>query len=133
MSFFEMIPDRLRRSAYWSRQEAAWPKKDALEVIAFASQFHIAVIGVEIWLPTIPGPTIPIPFIYHWEMNPKMDYQTWSEYVSMSNSHAQRVVETFQWDKRDVGHHLSIPFFNFCFLNNSSENGNEVSAQGCGE
>src|SRR5437660_943483 len=76
----------------------------ALKVIHLATAAGVAVEGMEIWLPTKPGPTIPTPFIYTWSMKPKIDGQGWDEYVRECNEQAKSYVQTFQWDERDKSH-----------------------------
>ena len=103
MHWFNDLPARLRLSAYRSGVEAAWSRADALEVIAMLKQRGFYILGVDIWLPTIPGPTIPTPFIYDWNEAHVGDYPniapTASEFVS-----------SFAWDPTDANRH-ECPYF----------------------
>jgi hypothetical protein len=57
----EHLPRRLRDSAYRAAgtSELAWTKSQALEVLDYAAALAIPIVGVEVWLPTMPGPTVP--------------------------------------------------------------------------
>jgi hypothetical protein len=64
----DQIPGSLLAGAYLAQNgEAAWNTADALKVIAWAAKSHVPILGVEVWLPTTPGPTIPTPYIYTFE------------------------------------------------------------------
>ena len=106
------IPRELMASAYSSQGgEAAWSKEDALNVIRWATSSEIAVFGVEVWLPTTPGPTIPMPFVYTFGWEPYKN-ETWLAFVKRANVGSVEYVDEFEWDPEDVQHHGMEPFFN---------------------
>lgn len=106
------IPEHLCSSAYYSlNKEPAWSRKDALEVIAWASASQLAIFGIEIWLPTTPGPTIPTPYIYTFETE-QLGGENWEQFVQRANSSAADYVSSFDWDCADAQHHGLEPYFN---------------------
>lgn len=106
------IPRDLMTSAYLSQGgEAAWDKQHALEVIQWATLAGFAVFGMEVWLPTSPGPTIPMPFIYAFSSEPKED-EEWPEFVKRANEEASRYISNFDWDPEDHGNRSQKPYFN---------------------
>lgn len=110
MSF--QIPQQLRSTAYFSlNEEPAWPRKDALDVIAWATASQVAVFGIEIWLPTNPGPTVPTPFIYTFETE-QLDGEMWVQFVRRANHSAADYIRDFDWDTGDTKHHSLEPYFN---------------------
>jgi hypothetical protein len=67
-----LLPLDLRVKAYQAmNQELAWGKGEALEVIDLLSAGQIAILGGEVWIPTVPGPTLPPPNLYVWSTEPK--------------------------------------------------------------
>src|SRR5438128_915589 len=52
----EMMDVAYRASA---TAEPAWQRSDAVRVLAELLELRIPVVGVEVWVPTTPGPTIP--------------------------------------------------------------------------
>ena len=108
------VPDNLLKFAYVGQgSEAAWPADEALKVIDWATRSQIAVIGIEVWLPTIPGPTIPTPFVYTHETR-RGETESWDQFFDRSNAAAKDYIERFEWDEYDVKHQLKTPFFNMC-------------------
>jgi hypothetical protein len=106
------IPRDLVASAYFSKGgEPAWPMSDALKIVEWAMKSGIAVFGVEIWLPSTPGPTIPTPYIYTHETR-RFDDEDWSGFVERSNAAAANYISSFEWDEADSKHHLNRPYFN---------------------
>ncbi|MEX2297155.1 MAG: hypothetical protein WD715_07075 [Dongiaceae bacterium] len=107
-----VVPDALRHSAYCVGRDAAWKREDALSVIEHFSSNGLLVLGIEIWLPTEPGPTIPTPFIYTWNAVPQSDGEDWRNYVVRSNQSASDYIRSFAWDSRDPIDRNHVPFFN---------------------
>ena len=97
--WFLRLPPEIQARAYRSESEFAWPREDAVRVIE-ALETHFVVIGVEVWLATIPEPTIPSPFIYHWTPG------------SSAPSNAADFVRNFEWGEADTYHRNSEPYFN---------------------
>lgn len=112
-NYLDQLPALLRKSAYYATGEAAWPGQEALRVIARFTDQGIAVLGVEVWLPTRPGPTIPTPFIYTWEAEEKKEFETWTEFARRVNKQAREYIDKFEWDEADNEHQNLIPYFNF--------------------
>ncbi len=109
------IPGSLLARAFLSQNgEAAWGKDDALQVLAWAAASQIPILGVEVWIPTTPGPTIPTPFIYTFE--PKYAAgEPHSEFIARANREAAEYVRSFAWDSEDRAHHGIEAFFNMTF------------------
>ena len=59
-------------------------------------------MGVDIWLPTDPGPTIPRHFVYDWS----------SETHDVRFATAAQFIAGFEWDKEDVLNLGKEPYFN---------------------
>jgi hypothetical protein len=75
----------------------------------------MAVVGGEIWLPTKPGPTIPTPYIYQWDVVQGVS-ERWDEFVARAAAESTRWISGFGWDKRDVAHQNIEPFFNLVIV-----------------
>lgn len=111
----QRLPAELRRAAYLAVCEPAWPRAEALRVVEWCAGAGIAVLGGEVWLPTVPGPTIPTPFIYAWDVGAKAAGEPWQEFVARANAAASEYVRTFEWDPNDVSHRDAEPYFNLEF------------------
>lgn len=106
------IPDDLVSSAFLSLSgEPAWSKDDALKVIDWATISEIGVFGVEVWLPTVPGPTIPTPYIYTFQVQAH-EGEDWDQFVRRANRLCAHYVRNFAWDAADKNHQGLIPYFN---------------------
>jgi hypothetical protein len=95
MDWDKLVPDDIRAAAYRSNCECAWNREDALRVIDVLSENGYLVLGVDIWLPTDPGPTIPTPFVYDWSLRAE----------APSKEHpktAKDFVRTFEWDQPTI-------------------------------
>ena len=112
VSILRILPTRFRRAVYCAGGEAAWPRREACEVIDCLTDMAVAVIGVEIWLPTEPGPTIPTPIVYSWQAEHEGSDVDWLNFIEKANKSAGEYVRTWQWDEADVQHHGLVPYFN---------------------
>lgn len=112
-SFLENIPKSLVEQAYVQKDEAAWPKDASLSVISYLSQLGTAVLGGEVWLPTEPGPTIPVPYFYAWDTGSKNDNESWNDFVFRANQEAKEYISSFEWAEEDTDHAELLPYFNF--------------------
>lgn len=108
---FEELPARLKELAYASQGELAWPRTEAIRVIDFVASRGWGVCGVEVWLPTVPGPTLPEPFYYQVTVEPATG-ESWSAFVERSRTETKRFVEEFAWDARDTQSGQWEPYFN---------------------
>jgi len=109
------VPDELLGKAYFAQNgEAAWARGDALRVIRWAADVHLPVLGVEIWIPTSPGPTIPTPYIYMFEPNP-IQGESKAQFEKRASREAADYVQSFEWDRQDTTHNGIEPFFNITF------------------
>ena len=103
------FPNRLLGSAYFDTGgEPSWPTHDALRVIEWATNCDLAVFGGEVWLPTNPGPTIPM---YAFSSEPHMD-EKWNQFVQRANPAAEQFMKNFEWNENDLPCHGFIPYFN---------------------
>lgn len=110
--YFEKLPEKLRLSSYMASGEYAWSKQDAILVIDYLDKLDLSICGIEVWLPTDPGPTIPTPFIYTLDIEPKRN-EGWSEFRKRANHETLNYINMFHWDQNDLEHHNLIPYFNF--------------------
>ncbi|MFI5029123.1 MAG: hypothetical protein ACHQPH_00315 [Reyranellales bacterium] len=105
MNWLSAVPRHLLERAYEARDEYAWSRCDAIDVIEALQGRNFKVIGVEVWLPTKPGPTIPTPYIYVWDIG--------SENGSAGHPiHAIDFIRTFVWSEQDLAHRDREPYFN---------------------
>src|SRR5688572_2181041 len=108
----DVLPVRLRESAYRADNgELAWSREDAVKVIQWAHDHSVVILGGEIWLPTIPGPTIPSPHIYQWTVD-LADGERWEDFVRRSAVESRAYVEGFAWDNDDRASPAIEPYFN---------------------
>jgi hypothetical protein len=109
MDWISQLPERLRNAAYRANNEYAWSRTDAVDVIDWLSSRNLPVVGVELWLPTQPGPTIPTPYIYEWSAPANVSGPL---NASIQNEMAKKYISEFEWDERDLQWHGQIPYFN---------------------
>lgn len=118
--YIEYLSEDIKAKAYYSSEgETAWPRQEALAVITFLGGFEHAVLGGEIWLPTLPGPTIPSPYIYTWEVSPQQKNESWKDFVNRAANESKRYVLEFEWDPADETNVRAIPFFNLTVVSKS--------------
>jgi hypothetical protein len=109
------IPDHLLVRAYYAQnKEFAWARDDALRVIFWATESRILILGLEVWLPSTPGPTIPFPYVY--TFTPKYTPgESQEASLVRANQEVADYVRTFAWDVNDIVCHDLEPFFNLTF------------------
>ena len=105
MRFYDQLPQRLRELAYHAGRDYAWNKQCTIEVIEALTQLGAPIYGIEVWLATTPGPTIPGPFIYHWTAPVGADPHE-------ANKAAREYVRLFEWDDSDEENKSNEPYFN---------------------
>jgi hypothetical protein len=81
-----------------SNGELTRSKNDALSVITTLVANSVTILGIDIWIPTHPGPIIPTPFVHDWNMRYPIS--------------ALAFIETFDWDPTDRSHGGMAPWFN---------------------
>ncbi len=111
MRAYWRLPEVLQIAAYSAGGEYAWPRGEALLVIEDLSRQGCGVIGIDLWLATEPGPTIPMP-VYTWEAQLRQAAEPWSAFVRRVNTEAAGYVRDFSWDAEDKHHASSPPYFN---------------------
>ena len=95
-----LSPDFLQR-AYKAGNELAWSRKDAIKAIDGLTQANFVVVGVEVWIPTHPGPTMTG---WGW---------AWTDTsVSRRPDSVRDFVETFKWSASDASLRAFDPYFN---------------------
>lgn len=105
MEWYRFLPGDLLMSAYKAGPELAWGKHDALRVLEILTQSGYVIDGVDIWIPTDDGPTIPTPFVYDW--SPARSSSQRDRDIS-----AREFIEGFKWDSTDHSHGGREPYFN---------------------
>ena len=104
--FRDLHSDRRRQAYIATNGEPAWPALAALQVIQELTDRSCRVIGIEVWLPTQPGPTVAGP-PYYWEP-PREIYGSLTD-IRSTNAEAQEYIRGFKLDPADtksVGHEL---------------------------
>ena len=109
MPWYDDLPNDLRSRAYSAREELAWGNTDALTVIDWLTKAGLGVCGIEVWLATDPGPTIPTPYFYHWESSKP---PVGSTQLTQNNDDAKRYIGEFTWDEKDFEKKELAPYFN---------------------
>lgn len=109
MDWVSQLPARLGATAYRAANEHAWNRRDVLDVIDWLSFRGIPVLGVDVWLPTHPGPTIPTPCIYEWSAPSNLLERS---DVFVQNAMAKKYISEFEWGKDDRRWHGETPYFN---------------------
>jgi hypothetical protein len=113
VDYRHLLPLDLCVQAYQAmNQELAWGKDEAVEVIDLLSASHIAILGGEVWIPTVPGPTLPPPNLYAWGTEPLRQNEVWTEYVKRTNERAKEFVVGFFWKFDEESRYRLPPFFN---------------------
>jgi hypothetical protein len=87
-----------------------------LLVIERLGERGCAVIGIEVWLATEPGPTIPTPGIYTWDADSRHAAESWSVFVQRVNTEAADFVRAFSWHPDDGKHRPEVPYFNLTVI-----------------
>ncbi len=106
VEWYPFLSPNLLQAAYKVyAKEWAWPKQQALQVIDWLNANGFIVDGVDVWIPTNPGPTIPAPFVYDWmlESLPRGD---------LYPDTAREFVQNFEWDPTDKSTLGLAPVFN---------------------
>ena len=101
MNWTSALPRALLEQAYQSSNEMAWRREAALSVVKLLRISGYTVLGVDIWLATKPGPTIPTPIVYDWDID-QPDPKPGPE----------QFIAEFSWDKDDIANKDAEPFFN---------------------
>jgi len=108
-----LLPKQLLAAGYRSKGgEYAWKRDDALAVLDLLSASGYVILGVDIWLPTTPGPTIPTPIVYDWDLE--------RAGTSGESRSAIDFIRTFQWDHADTSTRGMDPYFNICAARSDS-------------
>jgi hypothetical protein len=97
-----ILPQELISKAYVSSNEVAWGRADALRVLAILERSGRCVLGVDVWSPAKPGPTVSGKFVYDWDRqqhDPR--FRTAGDFV-----------KNFQRDPTDAFHQEREPYFN---------------------
>jgi hypothetical protein len=71
-------------------------------------------LGVEIWLPTTPCPTIPAPIFYTFESR-QLPHERLTDFVQRASREASDYISTFEWDPADANYQGAVPYFNLTF------------------
>lgn len=111
MRVYWTLPEFLQANAYFANGEYAWSKDEAQLVIEHLTEKACAVIGVEIWLATDDGPTIPTQYVYGWEAESYRNSETWPSYVRRVNVRALKYIGDFAWHPKDR-HASETAYFN---------------------
>jgi hypothetical protein len=99
--FSNALPGELLQRAYKTGNELAWPREDAIKAIDGLTQAQFAIVGVDVWIPTLPGPTMT-----GWSWS-------WSDAsISGRANSARAFVETFDWSASDNKLKAFTPYFN---------------------
>lgn len=103
------IPPEIATRAYRAAGEFAWARDDALRVVEALKEKHFIILGVEVWLPTEPGPTIPSPILYVWSLQSVGGTPTYAR-------SATEFIRDFGWADDDEDNEDSEPYFNLTVM-----------------
>ncbi len=95
-----LSPELLQR-AYKTGSELAWSRQDAIKAIDGLVQAEFVIVGVEVWVPTHPGPTMTG---WSWGLDDTS--------VPGRPQSAREFVETFKWSPDDTTLRAFDPYFN---------------------
>ncbi len=115
MSFLKNLPSEIIGKSYLAAGEAAWRSLDAIDVIEILTLQRLALVGIEVWLVSEPGPTIPTPYIYTWEPAIETRDEDWDVFVKRANTGGKEYIQSFAWDCNDVENQIKEPYFNLEF------------------
>jgi hypothetical protein len=99
--FSGALPSELLGRAYRSEDELAWSREDAVEAIDRLEKAGFTVLGVEVWLPTSPGPTMT-----GWNWSPG------DQSIDNDARTVQEFVKYFRWGRFDDILRDREPWFN---------------------
>ena len=99
--FSGALPKELLGRAYRSTNELAWNREDAVEAIDRLEKAGFTLLGVEVWLPTSPGPTMT-----------GRSWDTEDRGVPNRPQTASGFVKSFRWGEYDETLKDREPFFN---------------------
>jgi hypothetical protein len=105
MDWYKYLDRPLQDSAYRAGIELAWSKSDALKIVRLLKDKGYVVLGVDVWIPTENGPTIPTPFVYDWSLGQDTNQPE-------RRATAFEFIESFEWDPSDQSHQGRPPYFN---------------------
>jgi hypothetical protein len=102
MDWYGLLTLALMEAAYKAENgEMAWSREDALAVASILQRNGYEIFGVDVWIPTTPGPT---PYLHDWSRD-----RSSSGEVAIS---APQFIATFKWDPSHGELRLTEPFFN---------------------
>jgi hypothetical protein len=104
MEWYSELSKDLVDVAYKAGNEMAWSRQDAIRVIEILEAAGYVILGVDVWLPTRPGPTIPTPYVYDWSAESR------GSSPGYPNSAAE-FIKSFVWDPTDKSRGRE-PYFN---------------------
>lgn len=99
--FSGILPLELLQRAYRSRHELAWARADAIEAIDRLEKSGFTLLGVEVWIPSSPGPKMTGWF---WDSEGKV--------AANEPATARDFVKGFKWGPHDRSLRDREPFFN---------------------
>jgi hypothetical protein len=101
MEWYKLLPRDLIGLAYKANDEMAWGREDALKVVSILERSSYDILGVDVWLPTKPGPT---PWLRDWS---KSDSQS-----DRGAKSAGEFIASFDWNSLDANLRFEEPLFN---------------------
>jgi hypothetical protein len=104
MEWYKLLTPHLKEIAYKANTEMAWKREDALKIVSILERNAYHVFGVDVWIATNPGPTIPTPYVYDWA-----EGDSSSDRVAKS---AAGFIAAFQWHPYDTVYSSTEPYFN---------------------
>ena len=89
------LPPELTTRAFVWREEAAWPRDQAQDVVHYLADKGVVVLGGEVWLR---GPGAPrIPFLYTWAVTKRRQEESHGDYVERACREALAYIRKFAW------------------------------------
>lgn len=103
MDWYNLLPKELLEETYRAETDPALSQGDAIRVVDLLKENGYVVLGVDVWLSTNPGPTIPTPFVYDWGATRSIPAQ-------YHRKPASAFIRDFQWHPDDKSHGGREPY-----------------------
>jgi hypothetical protein len=107
-----LIPEEIKQKAFYSINEVAWYREDAIKVLKIIHNNGFGVIGIDIWIPSESKTIIPFPSVYDLDLS-NLDRNNKVRFSDESFKIALQFVNTFgksEEEKKDL--HGKEPLFN---------------------
>jgi hypothetical protein len=109
----ERLPHALLKRAIKYRDDYAWERSDAMEVLAWWRDHEVAILGVEVWIGFEQQPLLPTTSVYAFSPVTRKQGETHTDFVRRTFAEVHDYVARFAFDPADVECRSREPLF--CF------------------